>query len=104
METADADFVEQIFGLVLRRAPDEEALSSAIGRLQAGTLSRAGLVKGERAHLAGLNLVGLERRGFTREDVQSLRSAYRMLFAAEGTLVERLDDVTAEYRRGDAPR
>ena len=44
METADPHFVEQIFGFVLRREPDEEALSSAIGRLEAGTLSRAGLV------------------------------------------------------------
>ncbi len=44
METADLDFVEQSFGFVLRRAPDEEALSSALGRLEAGTLSRAGLV------------------------------------------------------------
>src|ERR1700685_543805 len=37
-----------------------------------------GMVKGDRAHLAGLNTVGLERRGFGREDIRSLRSAYRM--------------------------
>lgn len=56
-----------------------------------------GLVKGERAHLAGLNLVGLERRGFSREEVQSLRSAYRMLFAPEGTLAERLEETAVRY-------
>ncbi|MDE1901622.1 MAG: acyl-ACP--UDP-N-acetylglucosamine O-acyltransferase [Alphaproteobacteria bacterium] len=57
-----------------------------------------GLVKGERAHLAGLNMVGLERRGFTREDVRALRSAYRMLFAPEGTLAERIEETAAHYK------
>jgi UDP-N-acetylglucosamine acyltransferase len=57
-----------------------------------------GMVKGERAHLAGLNLVGLERRGFSREDIRELRSAYRMLFAPEGTMAERLDEVARLYK------
>jgi UDP-N-acetylglucosamine acyltransferase len=57
-----------------------------------------GLVKGERAHLAGLNLVGLERRGFNRDDVRDLRSAYRMLFAHEGTLAERLEAMAEHYK------
>lgn len=65
-----------------------------------------GLVKGERAHLAGLNMVGLERRGFTREDVRALRSAYRMLFAPDGTtggttggtLAERVEETAAHYK------
>ncbi len=56
-----------------------------------------GLVKGERAHLAGLNLIGLERRGFGRDEVRSLRSAYRMLFAHEGTMAERLEEVARLY-------
>ncbi len=57
-----------------------------------------GLVKGERAHLAGLNMVGLERRGFGREEVRALRGAYRMLFAPEGTLAERLEETAAHYK------
>ena len=57
-----------------------------------------GLVKGERAHLAGLNLIGLERRGFSREDVRALRSSYRMLFAPEGTLAERLEETATHYK------
>ncbi len=57
-----------------------------------------GMVKGERAHLAGLNVVGLERRGFGRDDIHALRSAYRMLFSAEGTMAERLEDVTNLYK------
>ena len=57
-----------------------------------------GMVKGDRAHLAGLNLVGLERRGFGREDIKQLRSAYRMLFAPEGTMAERLEEVARLYK------
>jgi UDP-N-acetylglucosamine acyltransferase len=57
-----------------------------------------GLVKGERAHLAGLNMVGLERRGFNRDDIRALRSAYRMLFAPEGTLAERLEETSTHYK------
>ena len=45
---------------------------------------------GNRAHLSGLNIVGLQRRGFSREDIHNLRRAYRSLFADEGTLMERL--------------
>ena len=56
-----------------------------------------GLAMGNRAHLAGLNLVGLRRRGFSREAIHDLRRAYRLLFAAEGTLKERMEDVAAEF-------
>jgi UDP-N-acetylglucosamine acyltransferase len=52
-----------------------------------------GMVLGNRASLAGLNIVGLKRQGFDREQIHNLRQAYRLLFSAEGTLAERLDDV-----------
>jgi UDP-N-acetylglucosamine acyltransferase len=57
-----------------------------------------GMALGNRAHLSGLNIVGLQRRGFSREDIHSLRRAYRLLFADEGTLVERAEDVEKEFR------
>ena len=56
-----------------------------------------GMAIGNRAYLSGLNIVGLQRRGFTREQVHTLRRAYRLLFAAEGTLKERLEDVSTEF-------
>ena len=52
-----------------------------------------GSVMGDRARLSGLNIVGLKRRGFSREEIHSLRNAYRLLFAQEGTMQERLSDV-----------
>ncbi len=56
-----------------------------------------GLAVGNRAHLAGLNLIGLKRRGFSREAINELRRAYRLLFAPEGTLQERIADVTKAF-------
>ncbi len=56
-----------------------------------------GSVMGNRARLAGLNIVGLKRRGFTREQIHTLRTAYRLLFAQEGTMAERLSDVEEIY-------
>ena len=56
-----------------------------------------GMAVGNRAHLSGLNIIGLQRRGFSREDIHTLRRAYRLLFADEGTLLERLDDVEEEF-------
>jgi UDP-N-acetylglucosamine acyltransferase len=56
-----------------------------------------GLAVGNRAHLAGLNMAGLHRCGFTPEQIHGLRRAYRLLFADEGTLSERMEDVAAEF-------
>lgn len=60
-----------------------------------------GTVMGDRARLAGLNLVGLERRGFNKEQIHALRNAYRMLFAPEGTFAERLDGVAESLGQFD---
>jgi len=56
-----------------------------------------GRVKGERAFLAGLNLIGLERRGFTKDDIRVLQKAYNQLFADDGTLEQRLEQVEKDY-------
>jgi UDP-N-acetylglucosamine acyltransferase len=56
-----------------------------------------GSVVGNRAYLSGLNIVGLKRRSFSRDVIHDLRKAYRLLFAEEGTMAERLDDVAEEF-------
>lgn len=56
-----------------------------------------GRVKGERAHLAGLNLIGLERRGFDKHDVRTLQRAFNQLFGDEGTMDQRIESVSEEY-------
>jgi len=58
-----------------------------------------GSVVGERGRLAGLNMIGLKRRGFTRDQLQNLRAAYRMLFeeSGTGTVAERAGMVLDTY-------
>jgi UDP-N-acetylglucosamine acyltransferase len=58
-----------------------------------------GMVLGNRAYLAGLNIIGLRRRGFSRDEIHDLRRAYRLLFANEGTLAERVEDVGEEFAK-----
>ncbi len=60
-----------------------------------------GSVWGNHAHLEGLNLVGLKRRGFSRDQIRNLRSAYRLLFAEEGSFQERIEDTAATF--GESP-
>jgi UDP-N-acetylglucosamine acyltransferase len=56
-----------------------------------------GLVKGDRAFLAGLNLVGMERRGIPRNDIKTLQKAFMSLFSEKGTFEERLDSVEKNF-------
>lgn len=52
---------------------------------------------GVRARLGGLNVVGLRRRGFSREALHAMRKAYRMLFFGPGQLRERVDQVAVRF-------
>ncbi|MGH6944781.1 MAG: acyl-ACP--UDP-N-acetylglucosamine O-acyltransferase [Geminicoccaceae bacterium] len=56
-----------------------------------------GMVLGNRAYLNGLNIVGMRRRGVSRDEVHHLRTAYRLLFAPEGAFSERLAEVAEQF-------
>jgi UDP-N-acetylglucosamine acyltransferase len=56
-----------------------------------------GIALGNRAALAGLNYVGLKRRGFPQESIHALRRAYKQLFGGSGALKERVEDVASAY-------
>jgi UDP-N-acetylglucosamine acyltransferase len=49
--------------------------------------------EGNPARTYGLNLVGLKRRGFSREELRDLKRAHQRLFARGGTAKERLAKV-----------
>ncbi len=62
-----------------------------------------GVIVGAHAHLSGLNLIGLKRRGFSSSDISSLRDAYRTLFAidehtVDSTFKERLFKTETNFR------
>lgn len=56
------------------------------------------LVKGERAFLVGLNLVGLNRQGFDKKTIFDLKNSYQMIFAPEGTMQEKIENVSNYYK------
>src|SRR5579864_1417356 len=45
-----------------------------------------GQANGDRARLSGVNIVGMQRSGFSRDDIIGLRTAFQYLFSDEGTL------------------
>lgn len=56
-----------------------------------------GLVQGERAGLTGLNLIGLKRRGVSRDDISALRAAFKDLGDGEGSFQDRARTLTDTY-------
>jgi UDP-N-acetylglucosamine acyltransferase len=53
-----------------------------------------GSVKGDRAHLAGLNIFGLRRIDIDKHEIVALRKAYDVIFSHSGTIFDNLN--TAE--------
>jgi len=56
-----------------------------------------GRVKGDRAYLAGLNLVGLERGGFSKDQIKTMQKAVNQLFGENGTLEERVQKLEKDF-------
>ena len=61
-----------------------------------------GMAMGNRASLAGLNLVGMRRSNLPREQIHAVRAAYKKLFSEEGTLMERVDLVDEEFQEDES--
>lgn len=56
-----------------------------------------GSVVGNHAKLAGLNMVGLKRRGFSKTDLHQIRAAYKAVFEGEGFFKDRLEAAAAAF-------
>jgi len=56
-----------------------------------------GFALGQTGALVGLNIVGLRRRGATKDELHRLRRAYRSLFFVEGRIADRIDAVAHEF-------
>ena len=57
-----------------------------------------GMVTAVRAGwVDGLNVIGLQRRGFGRDEVRTLRRAFRMLFGEHGVFADRLAQTRAAF-------
>lgn len=56
-----------------------------------------GSVVGNHAKLAGLNTVGLKRRGFSKADLHEIRSAYKAVFEGSGLFKDRLEAASKSF-------
>ncbi len=56
-----------------------------------------GSVIGNRARLAGLNVIGLRRRGVDKARLHTVRTAFRTLFGGEGVFASRLSLVREQW-------
>jgi UDP-N-acetylglucosamine acyltransferase len=61
-----------------------------------------GMAWGNHARLEGLNLVGLKRRGFSRDQINTLRAAFRGIFLSAGQFADRVAAAAETYR--DSPQ
>ena len=52
--------------------------------------------QGDRCYLRGLNLVGLQRAGFSPDDVSAIKKAYRHLFSSVGNLAKKVESLPKE--------
>lgn len=60
-----------------------------------------GLVQGDRSRIRGINIVGLRRAGYSSNDIDTLRHAFRLLFWRQTPLARRVELVTRDL--GDQP-
>jgi UDP-N-acetylglucosamine acyltransferase len=61
--------------------------------------SKTAAERGTRAY--GLNAVGLERRGFTKERIRKIHHAYKLLLASKLNTSQALDQLKSEADRGE---
>jgi UDP-N-acetylglucosamine acyltransferase len=61
-----------------------------------------GMAWGNHAKLEGLNLVGLKRRGFSRDEINTLRAAFRAIFSGADRFADRVAAAAETYR--DSPQ
>jgi UDP-N-acetylglucosamine acyltransferase len=62
-----------------------------------GDIIPFGYAVGQLARLVGLNIVGMKRRGYSKDDMHRLRRAYAELFSEVGTFRERVEAVTKKF-------
>ncbi len=56
-----------------------------------------GSANGIYADLVGLNLIGMKRRGMSREVIQTMRQAFKALFSKTDSFQERVEEVSSKF-------
>ena len=74
----------------------EHALISGVAGVRDDVIPY-GLALGSIARLGGLNVVGMRRRGMSKNDIAKVRAAFHELFADEGVFADRVKTVAERY-------
>jgi len=73
-----------------------ESVMTAANTMLAQDAPPFALMAGDRAHLAGINVVGLKRRGFSPEARRAIKHAYHVLFSSKLPIAEGLKRLADE--------
>ena len=60
-----------------------------------------GNVYGERGYLNGVNLIGMKRRGMSKDDIRLVKQVYDTIFKEDGVFQDKVEAVRQTY--GDIP-
>ncbi len=74
-----------------------ESVMAAANAKIAQDVAPFGMVAGDRAHLVGLNSVGIKRRDFAPEARSAIKSAYHTIFHSKQLLEAALEQVRQEF-------
>ena len=67
------------------------------GSMIAQDIAPYSLVQGDRAKTVGLNLTGLKRRGFSREELNNVKNLYKLVFRSNLKLEEAISRIEKEF-------
>lgn len=77
----------------------KHAMIGAMAKVTKNVIPYGMIDYGAKTHLAGLNFLGLERRGYSKYSIEALRDAYKKLFVSnEDVFKTRLEKVVSEYK------
>jgi UDP-N-acetylglucosamine acyltransferase len=60
------------------------------------------IADGNPAEVRGVNMIGLERRGFTSESIRELREAYKIIYRSNRNTAQALEQLREQFPKSDA--
>ena len=60
------------------------------------------IADGNPAEVRGVNMVGLERRGFTSESIRELREAYKIIYRSNKNTAQALEQLREQFAKSEA--
>ena len=67
------------------------------GSMIAQDVAPYSIVQGDRAKIVGLNLIGLKRRGFSREALSNIKTIYKLVFRSNLKLEEAIAQIEEQF-------